>query len=122
MKDEKRKKSFALPEPEDGALEAGPTGSAYGTHVDFEGIAKNEKDMIEKYRYIANFPDCDQAIDDVINVTIVTNREESPISISLEKSNLSDQIKSSIQNEFQEIVRLLDFRKVGYELVKKCYV
>ena len=44
-KDEKRKKSFALPEPEDGALEAGPTGSAYGTHVDFEGIAKNEKDM-----------------------------------------------------------------------------
>ena len=121
-KDEKRKKSFALPEPEDGALEAGPTGSAYGTHVDFEGIAKNEKDMIEKYRDMANFPECDQAIDDVINETIVTNREESPISISLEKSNLSDQIKSSIQNEFQEIVRLLDFRKVGYELVKKWYV
>ena len=121
-KDEKRKKSFALPEPEDGALEAGPTGSAYGMHVDFEGLAKNEKDMIEKYRDMANFPECDQAIDDVINEAIVTNREESPVSISLEKSDLSDNIKESIKTEFTELVRLLDFRKVGYELVKKWYV
>ena len=28
-KDEKRKQSFALPEPEDGALEVGPSGAAY---------------------------------------------------------------------------------------------
>ena len=121
-KDEKRKKSFALPEPEDGALEAGPTGSAYGTYVDFEGLAKNEKEMIEKYRDMANFPECDQAIDDVINEAIVINREENPISISLEKSDLSDNIKESIQTEFAELVRLLDFRKVGYEMFKKWYV
>ena len=121
-KDEKRKKSFALPEPEDGALEAGPTGSAYGMYVDFEGLAKNEKEMIEKYRDMANFPECDQAIDDVINEAIVINREENPISISLEKSDLSDNIKESIQTEFAELVRLLDFRKVGYEMFKKWYV
>ena len=99
-KDEKRKKSFALPEPEDGALEAGPTGSAYGTHVDFEGIAKNEKDMIEKYRDMANFPECDQAIDDVINETIVTNREESPISISLELDHFYE-FRQIINSEFR---------------------
>ena len=40
-KDEKKKKSFSLPEPEDGALEIGPTGRAYGTYVDLEGFAKN---------------------------------------------------------------------------------
>ena len=40
-KDQKNKKSFALPEPEDGALEVGPTGNAYGTYVDLEGYAKN---------------------------------------------------------------------------------
>ena len=92
-KDQKNKKSFALPEPEDGALEVGPTGNAYGTYVDLEGYAKNELELIKKYREMATYPECDQAIDDVVNEAIVTNREESPVSISLEKSNLSDTIK-----------------------------
>ena len=121
-KDAKKKKSFSLPEPEDGALEIGPTGTAYGTYVDLEGFAKNELELIKKYRDMASFPECDQAIDDIINEAVVVNREESPISISLEKSNLSADIKDKIQIEFKEIVRLLDFRKVGYELLKKWYV
>ena len=121
-KDEQRKKAFALPEPEDGAIEVGPTGTAYGTYVDLEGFAKNELELIKKYREMAQYPECDQAIDDIINEAVVVNREESPIRISLEKSNLSQPIKDSIQDEFKELVRLLDFRKVGYELLKKWYV
>jgi len=121
-KDEKRKQSFALPEPEDGALEVGPSGAAYGTYVDLEGVTKNEQELIKKYREMATYPECDQAIDDVVNEAIVTNREESPISVSLEKSNLSDDIRESIKNEFTELVRLLDFRKVGYEMFRKWYV
>ena len=87
-KDEKNKKSFALPEPEDGALEVGATGGAYGTYVDLEGSTKNEQELINKYREMATYPECDQAIDDVINEAVVTNRQESPVSINLEKSNL----------------------------------
>ena len=121
-KDQKNKKSFALPEPEDGALEVGPSGGAYGTYVDLEGYAKNELELIRKYREMATYPECDQAIDDVINEAIVTNREESPVSISLEKSSLSDEIKEQIKYEFSELVRLLDFRRVGYELFRKWYV
>ena len=121
-KDEKNKKSFALPEPEDGALEVGPAGGAYGTYVDMEGVAKNEQELIRKYREMATFPECDQAIDDVVNDAIVASREESPVSISLEKSNLSDNIRESIKTEFEELVRLLDFRKVGFELFRKWYV
>ena len=121
-KDQKSKKSFALPEPEDGALEVGPSGGAYGTYVDLEGYAKNELELIRKYREMATYPECDQAIDDVVNEAIVTNREESPVSISLEKSNLSDNIKESIKTEFDELVRLLDFRRVGYEMFRNWYV
>ena len=121
-KDKKNKISFALPEPEDGALEVAPSGGAYGTYVDLEGTAKNELDLIKKYREMATFPECDQAIDDVINEAVVTNREESPVSISLGKSNLSDDIQTSIKNEFTELIRLLDFRRVGYELFRKWYV
>ena len=121
-KDQKNKKSFALPEPEDGALEVGPTGNAYGTYVDLEGYAKNELELIRKYREMATYPECDQAIDDVVNEAIVTNREESPVSISLEKSNLSDDIREKVKFEFTELVRLLDFRKIGYEMFRKWYV
>ena len=121
-KDEKNRKSFALPEPEDGALEVGPTGGAYGTYVDMEGIAKNELELIRKYREMATYPEADQAIDDVVNEAVVANREESPVSISLEKSNLSTVIKESIKSEFAELIRLLDFRKVGYEMFRKWYV
>ena len=121
-KDAKNKKSFALPEPEDGALEVGPAGGAYGTYVDMEGVTKNEQELIRKYREMATFPECDQAIDDVVNDAIVASREESPVSISLEKSNLSDNIRESIKTEFEELVRLLDFRKVGFELFRKWYV
>ena len=121
-KDEELKKSFTLPEVEDGALEAGPSGGAYGTYVDLEGATKNEQEMILKYRDMATFPECDQAIDDVVNETIVANREMTPVSISLEKSLLSDSIKDDIKKEFSEIMRLLDFRKTGYDLFRKWYV
>ena len=121
-KDEKNKKSFTLPEPEDGALEVGPAGGAYGTYVDLEGAAKNEQELIKKYREMATYPECDQAIDDVVNEAVVTNRESSPVSINLEKSNLSDNIRESIKDEFAELIRLLDFRKVGYEMFRKWYV
>jgi hypothetical protein len=121
-KDEKRKLSFALPEPEDGAIELGPSGGAYGTYVDLEGVTKNELELIRKYREMATYPECDQAVDDVINEAVVANREESPISVSLENSNLSENIKESIKFEFTELIRLLDFRKVGYEMFRKWYV
>ena len=121
-KDLKAKRSFALPEPEDGAMELGPSGGAYGTYVDLEGVTKNELELIKKYREMATFPECDQAIDDVVNEAVVTNREESPVSVSLEKSKLSDPIKETIKTEFTELVRLLDFRKIGYEMFRKWYV
>ena len=70
-KDAKNKKSFALPQPEDGAREIGPSGGAYGTYVDLEGATKNEQELIRKYREMATFPEADQAIDDIVNEAIV---------------------------------------------------
>ena len=106
-KDAKNKESFALPQPEDGALEVGPSGGAYGTYVDLEGAAKSETELINRYRDMSNHPECDQAIDDIINEAIVVNREESPVSLNLEKSNLSDTIKEKIKEEFDEIEIIL---------------
>ena len=71
---------------------------------------------------MSQYPEADQAIDDIINEAVVTNRENQPVTISLEKSQLSESIKHSIKVEFHEIMRLLDFRKIGYEIFRKWYV
>ena len=71
---------------------------------------------------MSQYPEADQAIDDIINEAVVTNRENQPVTISLEKSQLSENIKHNIKVEFHEIMRLLDFRKIGYEIFRKWYV
>jgi hypothetical protein len=67
-------------------------------------------------------PEVDMAIDDIINESIITGRDVPPVSISLHNLNVSDKIKESIQKEFLEIMRLLDFDNNGYDIYRKWYI
>ena len=50
-KEQKDHVSFTLPQSEDGAIDvAGTPGGAYATYLDMEGSAKNEADLILRYR------------------------------------------------------------------------
>ena len=90
----KEKLSFALPQYDDGAIDvAGTPGGAYGTYLDMEGAAKNETDLIARYRQMSLFPECELAVDDIVNEAVVADREESAVSINLENINLSLDIK-----------------------------
>ena len=71
----KDKVSFALPSLEDGSLAiSGPAGGAYGTYLDMDGAAKNESDLIRKYRQMALFPEAELAVDDIVNEAGVADR------------------------------------------------
>ena len=119
----KDKLSFALPQYDDGAIDvAGTPGGAYGTYLDMEGAAKNETDLIHRYRQMALFPECELAVDDIVNEAVVADREESAVSINLENINLSLDIKQKIVDNFHEIVDLLQFNQTGYDTFKKWYV
>ena len=119
----KEKLSFALPQYDDGAIDvAGTPGGAYGTYLDMEGAAKNETDLIHRYRNMALFPECELAVDDIVNEAVVADREESAVSINLENINLSLDIKQKIVDNFHEIVDLLQFNQTGYDTFKKWYV
>ena len=119
----KEKLSFALPQYDDGAIDvAGTPGGAYGTYLDMEGAAKNETDLIHRYRQMALFPECELAVDDIVNEAVVADREESAVSINLENINLSLDIKQKIVDNFHEIVDLLQFNQTGYDTFKKWYV
>jgi len=122
-KEAREKVSFTLPQYDDGALDvSGTPGGAFATYLDMEGAAKNEMDLIQRYRQMALFPEAELAVDDIVNEAIVCDREESPVSINLENVNLSPDIKEKIQENFIEVIDLLRMRDGGYDTFKKWYV
>ena len=122
-KEAQEKVSFTLPQQDDGALDVGgASGGAYGTYLDMEGAAKNEMDLINRYRQMSLYPEAELAVDDIVNEAIVADREESPVSINLENINLSEDIKQKISENFHDIVKLLRFRDTGYDTFKRWYV
>ena len=122
-KEARDKASFALPQYDDGALDvSGTPGGAYATYLDMEGAAKNEMDLIQRYRQMSLYPECELAVDDIVNEAIVCDREEAPIAINLENVNLSPDIKEKIQENFYEVADLLRMRDGGYDIFKKWYV
>ena len=94
----------------------------YGSYVDIEGVYKNENDLIRRYRSMALYPECDSAIEDIVNEAIVSDTNDSPISIDLQNLNASDGIKKIITEEFRYILELLDFDKKAHEIFRNWYI
>ena len=94
----------------------------YGSYVDIEGVYKNENDLIRRYRSMALYPECDGAIEDIVNEAIVSDTNDSPISIDLQNLNASDGIKKIVTEEFKYILELLDFDKKAHEIFRNWYI
>ena len=97
-------------------------GGYYGYSVDFDGQMRNEYELITRYREMVLQPECDSAVDDVVNETICGNFEDVPIAVELSNLKVSDKIKKLIREEFDEILRLLDFDNRSYEIFRRWYV
>jgi len=98
------------------------TSGFYGQYVDIEGVYKNEYDLIKRYREMALHPECDSAIENVINEAIVSDLNDSPVEIELSNLNASDSLKKIIREEFKYIKDLMDFDKKSHEIFKNWYV
>ena len=113
--------SFAPPPNLDGAMEIAP-GGAYGTYVDMEGTAKNEAQLVTRYREMAMFPEVEAAVDDIVNEAIVTDDDADPISINLDDLKQPESVKKRIREEFDNILGMLDFSNMSYDLFRRWYV
>ena len=98
------------------------TSGFYGQYVDIEGVFRNEYDLIKRYREMALHPECDAAIENVINEAIVSDLNDSPVEIELSNLNASDGLKKIIRDEFKYIKDLLDFDKKSHEIFKNWYI
>ena len=121
IKDENLK-SFVPPSLDDGAVEIA-AGGAYGTYVDLEGSAKSEAELVTRYREMSLQPECDSAIDDVVNEAIVYNEKEPAISIVLDDlKGVGAGVKNKIHQEFDNILRMLNFTTNSYDTFRKWYI
>ena len=111
-----------VPQNEADASDYYVSSGFYGQYVDIEGVFRNEYDLIKRYREMSLHPECDEAIEDIVNEAIVADLNDSPVEIDLQNLNVSDNIKKVIRQEFKYIKDLLDFDSKAHELFRNWYV
>jgi hypothetical protein len=94
----------------------------YGQYVDIEGVYKSEADLIRRYREMSLHPECDSAIEDVVNEAIVSDLNDSPVEIDLSNLPASDKLKDIIRDEFRYLKEIMDFDKKCHEIFRNWYV
>jgi len=99
------------------------SGGHFGAYLDLDADkAQNEVDQILKYRDIAAQPECDAAVEDIVNEAIVGDHNEAPVNIILDKLDTSDKIKETVREEFANVLSLLQFNSYGHDIFRKWYI
>jgi hypothetical protein len=113
--------SFTPPSNEDGALTIS-SAAYYGTYVDLDGTAKNEVELISRYREMAMQPEIESAIDDIMNEAIVQDDDGKIIEIVLDDLDQPEKIKKAIKEEFHTILRLLNYKHMAQDIFRRYYI
>jgi len=108
------------PQQDDGV--ATVAGGYFGHYVDIEGVARNEFDLIRRYRDMALHPEVDSAVDEIVNEAIVSNEDQSAVQIELSNLEVGEGIKNKIRAEFEYIKKLLHFDKKAHEIFRNWYI
>ena len=113
--------SFTSPTADDGTIDIAG-GGFFGQILDQDGRERTEIDLIRRYRDIAQQPECDTAIEDIVNEGIISNEDDVPVQITLDRLPFPEKIKRKIRKEFMEVLRLLHFEAKGHDVFRRWYV
>lgn len=116
-----KNKTFSIPENTDGAVTI-QSGSYYGTYVDLDGVVRNEIELITRYREMSMQPELETAIDDIVNESIVNDDNGKGVELNLDDLKQPDTIKKRINEEFEFILKLLDFGNMGHDIFRRWYI
>ena len=115
------KQEFTTTQADDGTQTVN-AGGYFGTFLDMDATAKTEADLIRRYREISIHPECDMAIEDIVNEAIVSNEMRDPVRINLEGLPFGKDVRRKIETEFSEILRLMNFNVKGHDIFRRWYV
>ena len=121
-KEAAKAKSFVAPSDEEGTLDIAGGAGFFSQYVNLYKVAKNDWDLIRKYRTTAEAPECDQAIEDIINEAVTADETDTSVKLDLDLVPMSASIKKKIIAEFQEILRLLDWKYKGHDIFRRWYI
>lgn len=113
--------SFAPPAADDGALTIS-SAAYYGTYVDLDGTAKNEVELISRYREMSMQPEIESAIDDIVNEAICQDDDGKIIKIVLDNLKQPDRIKKALKEEFDTICKLMNYNNMAHDIFRRYYV
>lgn len=120
-KEDENLPSFTPEVKDDGAVVVA-AGGQYGTYVDLDGTVRTEAELVSKYREMAQQPEIDSAVDDIVNDAIVSENNEKIVEIVLDDLKVANTVKKAIATEFDSIINLLDFNLYSYEIFRRWYV
>lgn len=123
---DKKNQAFATPVPDDGATTIQTSGfnagGYFGTYVDMDATAKSEAELITRYREASAYSDCSAAVDEIVTEAIAAVDDEQPVRINLDNVDVADEIKETIENEFEKILQLLEFNNKGHDIFRRWYI
>ena len=115
------KQSFTTTQADDGTQTVA-AGGYFGQYLDMEGTAKSEADLIRRYREVALHPECDMAIEDIINEAIVANELRDAVRVNVIDLPYGKEVRRKIEDEFKNVLRLLNFNTKGHDIFRRWYV
>ena len=121
-KEQDPKQSFSIPVADDGATTVSAVGGYMGQFLDLEGTAKNEADLVRRYREVSLHPECDTAIDDIVNEAIVVNENNDSVRPILTNLPFGKEVRRKIEDEFKTILMLMNFNTKGHDIFRRWYV
>jgi len=113
--------SFTPPSNDDGALTI-TSAAYYGTYVDLDGTAKNDVELISRYREMSMQPEIESAIDDIVGEAICQDDDGKIIDIVLDDLKQPGKIKEAIKSEFLTVMRLLNYKNMAQDIFRRYYV
>jgi len=115
------KQSFTVAPADDGTQTIA-AGGYFGQYLDMEGTAKTEADLIRRYREISLHPECDLAIEDIVNEAIVANENKEAVRVNVNNLPYGKDVRRKIEDEFKEVLRLMNFNTKGHDIFRRWYV
>ena len=113
--------SFTSPTADDGTIDIAG-GGFFGQVLDTDGREKTELDLIRRYRDIAQQPECDSAIEDIINEAVTADEVSQSVTLSTDRLPYPDKIKRAIRKEFDTVLSLMEWEQKGHDIMRRWYV
>jgi hypothetical protein len=97
--------------------------SSYFSDEKKQNAIKKQTELISNYRRIAQIPEVDNAISEIVNEAIFTPNElKTSVDIDYSNTELTDATKKVIGEEFENILKMFNIEKNMYTLFNSFYV